>query len=80
MPYIEFNATLTNAAKTMAEGRGGGMGSVAYKLPIMYWMLGRGDEAKAYMASTATKGYPLGPYEEYIALLTARMEAGLAAS
>lgn len=74
--YIEFNSTLENAAVTMAEGRGGGIGSVAYTLPIIYWILGRTNEAKSYMATTATKGYPIGPYETYAALVTARIDSG----
>lgn len=74
LPYIEANATLADAAATMAEGRGGGIGTVAYRLPMIYWILGRVDDANAYMASMATKDYPLGPYERYIELLTARMD------
>lgn len=74
--YIEFNSTLENAAATMAEGRGGGIGTVAYTLPIIYWILGRTNEAKSYMASTATKEYPIGPYEKYVALVTARIDSG----
>jgi hypothetical protein len=74
--YIEFNATLTNAASTMAGGHGGGIGTVAYKLPIIYWILGHTDEAKRYMVRMAAQGYHLGDYENYAAILTARIDAG----
>jgi hypothetical protein len=76
IPYIAFNATLTNAAATIVDGRGGGIGTVAYRLPIMYWILGRAEEAKRYLVSTAGQGYVFGPYEKYAALLAARIDAG----
>jgi hypothetical protein len=76
VPYIGRNSSLENAAITMSEGRGGGLGPTAQRLPIIYWMLGRGDEAKKYMASLVGKGYPIGPYEKYVALVTKRIDAG----
>jgi hypothetical protein len=76
LPYIDFNASLNNAAATMAEERGGGIGTVAYRLPIIYWMLGRTNEATQYMTEIASKKYPIDPYENYADLLTARVNAG----
>jgi hypothetical protein len=76
IPYIDFNATLGNAAATMAEMRGGGIGTTAYKLPIIYWILRRADEAMQYMTHIAAQKYPIGPYEKYAAMLAARINAG----
>jgi hypothetical protein len=76
IPYIDFNASLGNAAATMAEMRGGGMGSTAYKLPIIYWILRRTDDAVRYMTLHCGTEIPFGPYQEYAATLAARMNAG----
>jgi hypothetical protein len=75
LEYIEANSNLSSAAETMASRRGGGMGWVSARLPIIYWMLGRTSEAKSYMAHIAAQKYPIGDYEQYAALLTARMES-----
>jgi hypothetical protein len=75
-PYIDFNASLGNAAATMADMRGGGIGTTAYKLPIIYWILRRTDDAVRYMTYIAAQKYPIGSYQEYAAMLAARMNAG----
>jgi hypothetical protein len=75
-PYVDFNSSLGNAAATMAEMRGGGIGSTAYKLPIIYWILRRTDDAVRYMTYIATQKYPIGRYQEYAAMLAARINAG----
>jgi hypothetical protein len=76
IPFIDFNSSLSNVAATMAEGRGGGIGSVAYRLPIIYWILRRNDDAVRYMSDIAAQKYPIGPYPKYAATLTARINAG----
>jgi hypothetical protein len=78
IPYIDFNVSLGNAAATMAEMRGGGIGTTAYKLPIIYWILRRKDEAMQYMTHIAAQKYPIGHYEKYAATLAARIHAGSA--
>jgi hypothetical protein len=80
IPYVEFNASLSNATATISEWRGGGIGTVAYRLPIMYRILGRPDEAKEYLADTIAQHYPIGHYEKFAALLIARMDGGAAPS
>jgi hypothetical protein len=74
-PYVDFNSSSGNAAATMAEMRGGGIGSTAYKLPIIYWILRRTDDAVRYMTYIAAQKYPIGPYQEYAAILAARINA-----
>jgi hypothetical protein len=75
LEYIESNSVLANAAETMADGRGGGIGSIAYRLPIIYWILGRKSEAESYMANIAAKRYPIGDYEQYADLLSFRINS-----
>jgi hypothetical protein len=74
--YIDYNSTLERAASTIIQSRGGGIGTVAYRLPIIYWILGRTEEAKEYLANILTKQYPIGPYDSFASLLIARMDAG----
>ncbi len=78
IPYVEFNSSLSNAAATIIERRGGGIGTVAYRLPIMYWILGQAHAAKEYLVNTAAQRYPIGPYEKFATLLAARIDAGAA--
>jgi hypothetical protein len=74
--YIEASSTLSGAAVTMASGRGGGVGWVAHRLPIIYWILGRASEAKSCMAYFVAQKYPIGDYQRYADLLTSRIDSG----
>ncbi|MCK1383306.1 hypothetical protein [Bradyrhizobium sp. 21] len=75
LKFIETNLSLSAAAKTMAEGRGGGIGSIAYRLPIIYWLLGQEDEALSYLGMISSKDYPIGDYDSYARRLVQRMNS-----